>query len=179
MPFVIIVGGPSGTGKTTTATLLAKHYDCPYIEGDDLHPKSNVEKMSRGEPLTDDDRWDWLEKISHVSVEKAKSPDNKSGICVTSCSMLKRSYRTFLSEKGEEAEIRYVFLHASYDNIIKRVAARQNHFLKSNMVKSQFDIMEVPKSDELLKNGGKAIAVDCESGTPDQLADLIVHQLDL
>ncbi|GEQ66459.1 hypothetical protein JCM33374_g122 [Metschnikowia sp. JCM 33374] len=179
MPFVIIVGGPSGTGKTTTATLLAKHYNCPYIEGDDLHPKANVEKMSRGEPLTDEDRWGWLEEVSHVSTQKAIDPSNKSGLCIASCSMLKKKYREFLAEKGKGAEFRFIFLHASFDNIIKRVAARQNHFLKSNMVKSQFDIMEVPKTDELLKNGGKAIAVNCETGTPDSLTDLIVHQLDV
>lgn len=179
MPFVIIVGGPSGTGKTTTATLLSERYGCPYIEGDDLHPKANVEKMSKGEPLTDEDRWGWLEKISQVSVEKATEPANKSGICVASCSMLKKKYRNFLAEKGKGAEFRFVFLHASFENIIKRVSARQNHFLKLNMVQSQFDIMEVPQTDELVKNGGKAIAVNCETGTPEQLTDLIVHQLDI
>ncbi|OBA24570.1 carbohydrate kinase [Metschnikowia bicuspidata var. bicuspidata NRRL YB-4993] len=179
MPTVIIVGGPSGTGKTTTAALLASHFDCPYIEGDELHPEENVAKMARGEPLTDDDRWGWLKKISRASVGKAADPANKSGICVASCSMLKRAYRDYLLANGNGADFRFVFLHASFESIIKRVAARQNHFLKLNMVKSQFDIMDVPKSEELIRNGGKAIAVDCETGTPQQLAELIVHQLDV
>lgn len=176
-PLVIVVGGPAGTGKTTTASLLADFYVCPFLEGDDLHPKENVEKMARGEPLTDDDRWNWLERLSREASNTARK--DASGICVASCSMLKKVYRQHLMKFGEGVDFRFVFLHTSIERISARVAARQGHFMKLAMVQLQYDIMEIPCGEELCQNGGLAIAVEMSDKTPNEIQDYIVQRLTL
>lgn len=179
MPTVIIVGGPAGTGKTTTATLLAKHFDCPFVEGDDLHPPANIAKMSRGEPLTDDDRWGWLEALGKKAAAMACDPENASGVCVASCLMLKRTYRELLKKVGQGATFRFVFLHTLYEQLMQRVEARQGHYMKLDMVKSQYEIMEIPSGDELVVNGGDALAVDNGAIPAEDLQLLILQQLGL
>lgn len=179
MPTVIIVGGPAGTGKTTTATLLSKHFKCPFVEGDDLHPPENIKKMSEGKPLNDDDRWGWLQKLSEEASKLARDPTNKSEVCVASCSMLKKVYRETLMKHGGGIDFRFVFLHTSYEQLLRRVESRQNHYMKLDMVKSQYEIMEVPKGDELLKNGGNAIEVDNGNLDPEVLNEALLKQLDL
>lgn len=174
-PLVIVVGGPAGTGKTTTASLLAEFYRCPFLEGDDLHPKENVEKMARGEPLTDDDRWKWLEELSQEASKTARTDAN--GICVASCSMLKKVYREHLMKFGGGVDFRFVFLHTSMEKISARVAARQGHFMKLAMVQLQYDIMEIPKGPELVENGGLAMAVEMSDMTPKEVELYIVERL--
>lgn len=179
MATVIIVGGPAGTGKTTIASLLAEHHKAPFIEGDHLHPKENVDKMARGEPLTDDDRWGWLQTLAETAAAQAKDAQNQSKVAIASCSMLKKLYRDLLEKSaGPGVTSRFVFLHTSYEELLKRVAGRQGHYMKSDMVKSQYDIMELPSGDELLVNGGTALNVDTTDKTPEEILKEVLETLD-
>lgn len=173
MPAVIIVGGPAGTGKTTIATILAKHYQCPFVEGDLLHPPANIKKMAEGQPLTDEDRWGWLQSLSEITSEKAK----ESNFAVASCSILKKVYRDHIEKHGANVTFRFVFLHTTYEELLNRVEKRQGHYMKLEMVKSQFDIMEVPEGSELLANGGHSLEVDTSDRSPEQISQQILASL--
>ncbi|RCK55124.1 putative gluconokinase [Candida viswanathii] len=175
-PTVIVVGGPAGTGKTTQGELLSSYYKCPFIEGDSLHPKANIDKMSAGIPLTDDDRWGWLEEVSKTSSTSAVDPGNASHIAVVSCSMLKKSYRDYIKEKssGDEVVFRFVFIYTTFEELMKRVGNRKGHYMKSDMVRSQYDIMEIPKGKELTSNGGDCIALDATDKSPEVIFKEIV-----
>lgn len=181
---VIVVGGPAGTGKTTIAELLANHYQCPAVEGDNLHPELNIKKMSQGIPLTDDDRWDWLKELTLAAVDKSIDASNKSKIAVVSCSMLKKAYRDHIKECARASlddliQFRFVFLHTTIEHLFERVLNRPGHFMKSDMVNSQFSIMEIPDGDELLENGGEALSVDTTNKLPPQIGDEILASLKL
>ncbi|RPA95300.1 carbohydrate kinase [Choiromyces venosus 120613-1] len=144
-----IITGPAGCGKSSVADFLAKRLNLPYIEGDDFHPKSNVEKMANGIPLTDDDRWDWLETLRNKAVEELQS--GAEG-CVVTCSCLKRRYRDVIRIAGREADdvvVRFVYLRASEELLLKRVKARKNHYMKDDMVHSQFTALEEPGESEV------------------------------
>ncbi|CUM66861.1 uncharacterized protein PRCAT00004545001 [Priceomyces carsonii] len=178
MPTVFVVGGPAGTGKTTTGTMLAFKLHCPYIEGDSLHPKANIEKMSEGIPLTDDDRWGWLKRLSEIASKKAS--EDSTGCAVVSCSMLKRSYRKYIKECSScPCSFRFIFLYTSYEELIKRVSHRHGHYMKSDMVKSQYDIMEIPSNKELIANGGDAVAVNATNQLPEEVFEDVLGLLDL
>ncbi|KAK6204871.1 P-loop containing nucleoside triphosphate hydrolase protein [Scheffersomyces amazonensis] len=177
---VIVVGGPAGTGKTTTATALSEQFSCPFIEGDVLHPKENVEKMSKGIPLTDEDRWEWLKTLSHEVSTTSLSDANQSKIAIVSCSMLKKVYRTYIkahANNSNHIKFRFVFLYTTYEELIRRVESRKGHFMKSDMVKSQYDIMEVPNGKELLANGGDCLAIDATGKTPNQINREVIELL--
>lgn len=143
-----LVTGPAGCGKSTIAQHLAKSLDLPYIEGDEFHPKSNVEKMSNGIPLTDADRWDWLTVLREESLRRLSSGSN--GVVLT-CSALKRKYRDVIRVApyySHNLLVHFIYLHAPQEVIIERVRARHNHYMGSNMVSSQFDILEPPAAEE-------------------------------
>lgn len=182
-PHVLVVGGPAGTGKSTIAELLSKHFQCPFTEGDLLHSAENVAKMSRGEPLTDDDRWGWLKNLSEVSTAKAFDPSNTSNVSIVSCSMLKKVYRDYIKQVANESQhngkivFRFIFLYTSFEELLQRVGQRQNHYMKSDMVKSQYDIMEIPLGDELLSAGGEALSVDTSAKSPDSIYKEIIDNL--
>ncbi|KAG7660557.1 SUV3 [[Candida] subhashii] len=173
---VIVVGGPAGTGKSTQGELFAKNLNCPLIEGDDLHPKENVDKMARGQPLTDEDRWGWLKELSEVASTKALDENNESGLCVVTCSMLKKIYREFIKAnaiQASELNFRFVFLYTTFEELVKRVESRKGHYMKSEMVKSQYDIMEIPKDEEL----GEAIPIDTTNKTPAEIFEEIITKV--
>ncbi|KAK6465357.1 P-loop containing nucleoside triphosphate hydrolase protein [Scheffersomyces coipomensis] len=179
---VIVVGGPAGTGKTTTATALADHFSSPFIEGDVLHPQVNVDKMSKGIPLTDDDRWDWLKTLSQQTSIASLDKDNKSNIAIVSCSMLKKVYRDYIklnSTNHNHIRFRFVFLYTTFEELINRVENRKGHFMKSDMVKSQYEIMEIPEGVELVSNGGDSIAIDATGKTPEQINKEVIDSLAL
>ncbi|KAJ6259465.1 hypothetical protein Dda_5102 [Drechslerella dactyloides] len=143
-----IITGPAGCGKSSVAEYLAQALDLPYIEGDDYHPPENVKKMSEGIPLNDEDRWGWLDTLRQKASEELES--GAMG-CVVTCSALKRRYRDFIRQVGQ-AEVgivvRFVYLRADVELLIQRVKARKNHFMKDDMVRSQFVALEEPDSSE-------------------------------
>jgi gluconokinase len=143
-----LVTGPAGCGKSTVAEYLANALGIPYIEGDKFHPKSNVDKMTNGIPLTDADRWDWLTALREESTRQLQS--GYDGVVLT-CSALKRKYRDVIRVAGyfdHSLLLHFIYLDAPESVLLKRVAARQNHFMSADMVQSQFDILQPPMADE-------------------------------
>jgi carbohydrate kinase (thermoresistant glucokinase family) len=134
---IIVVMGVSGTGKTTVGAMLAKELKCPFLEGDSLHSRKNIDKMSHGIPLTDADRAPWLAAI-HARIVKAF----ESGLdLVVGCSALKQRYRRRLAEG---VPITWVYLKGSPAVIRARLRHRSNHFMKADMLASQFKALEEP-----------------------------------
>lgn len=142
IPAVIIVMGVSGSGKTTIATLLAQRLCWKFEDADRFHPPSNIDKMHRGIPLTDEDRWPWLNAIA-AWIDKA-CHSGKYG--VIACSALKRCYRDVLI--GDRANVRLVYLKGSEVLIASRIAARHAHFMPRSLLHSQFEVLEEPTVDE-------------------------------
>lgn len=144
-----LVTGPAGCGKSTVAKYLADSLHWPYIEGDEFHPQSNVDKMTAGIPLTDADRWDWLTALREASINQLDQ--GHDGVVLT-CSALKRKYRDVIRVAPyfmPNVRLHFIYLDAAEELLLERVMARQNHFMGANMVHSQFDILERPKSDEV------------------------------
>jgi len=134
--------GVSGCGKSTIASMLAHRLNWIFEEGDWFHPQSNIEKMHTGQPLTDEDRWPWLEGIA-AWIDATRRAGNHGTVA---CSALKRSYRDILV--GERADVRIVYLKGGRDLIARRLAARDGHFMPSSLLDSQFATLEEPKPDE-------------------------------
>ncbi len=153
---IVVLMGVSGAGKTTVGRLLAQTLGCPFLDGDSLHSPANIRKMTRGIPLTDADRAPWLTAI-RSQVEKAF--DHGENL-VVACSALKRRYRDFLSVR---APLIWVYLRGTEDVIRSRLEHRQEHFMKAQMLASQFADLEEPSF---------AIVVDVLSPP-----DLIVQQV--
>lgn len=164
-PLTVVVMGVSGSGKSTVAALLAGALGCHFREGDDLHPRENVEKMRSGIPLTDADRLPWLRKIAEeIDGWRAR------GECgVLTCSALKRSYRDVII--GHRREVVLVYLKGSRDLIHQRMAARHEHFMPVALLDSQFATLEEPTPDE------HPIIVDV-GGKPTEIAHEIVCRLE-
>lgn len=141
---VFVIMGVSSTGKSTVGESLASRINGKFIDGDDLHPKTNVIKMSSGQPLNDGDRAPWLERIRDAifSIEKK----NEIGVIV--CSALKKKYRDQIREGNE----RVVFLHLHSDKevITYRMLNRKGHFMPTSLLDSQFATLEMPTADEPL-----------------------------
>lgn len=134
---IVQIIGVSGCGKTTIARNLSKAIGIPYYDADDFHPKENVEKMKSGHPLDDSDREAWLNSLS-THLQKWE----KEGGAILACSALKEKYRTVLSQGLETCH--WVFLSGNYDLIYKRMRKRQGHYMGEQMLRSQFDALEVP-----------------------------------
>jgi gluconokinase len=141
-PSVIVMMGVSGSGKSTIASMLAHRLHWIYEDADWFHPKSNVEKMHHGEPLTDEDRWPWLRAIA-AWIDETRRAGNHG---IVACSALKRAYRDILI--GERRDVRLVFLKGDRDLIARRIAARDDHFMPASLLDSQFAALEEPTPDE-------------------------------
>ena len=140
---LIVVMGVAGSGKTTIASGLAEGLGVPFVEGDSLHPGANVKKMAAGIPLTDDDRWPWLEAIgARMEVERVTG----HGV-VVSCSALKRVYRDCL-RKEVHGKVQFILLDGSRDTISDRMKQRKGHFMPPALLDSQFATLEKPAPDE-------------------------------
>jgi len=138
----LVIMGVSGSGKTTVAELIAKRLGWPFMEGDRLHPKANVEKMRQGIPLTDADRAPWLDRIGEEL--KRWAAERRSG--VMTCSALKRAYRDRI--RSARPDVRFVYLKGSLALIEARVAARHHEYMPASLLQSQFDTLEEPAPDE-------------------------------
>jgi len=161
----IVVMGVSGAGKSTVGRLIAAQLDCPFRDADSFHPKANIEKMASGHPLTDDDRWPWLEAIAAYIAEHRAAGTR----CVVTCSALKRAYRDIVTGH-QSADVRLVYLEGDFDLIAARLAARQGHFMPPALLQSQFDALEEPAADE------RAITVSIDA-TPEEIAANVLKQL--
>ncbi|MFD0418167.1 gluconokinase [Streptomyces sp. NPDC127108] len=153
---VVVVMGVAGTGKTTVGPLLAARLGVPYAEGDDFHPQANIAKMSAGTPLTDDDRWPWLDAIG----EWAHGRAGLGG--VVSSSALKRSYR----DRLRAAAPGLVFVHLTGDRALieERMTQRKGHFMPTALLDSQFATLQPLGADEA------GVDVDV-AGTPAEIAE--------
>ncbi|HDL6964314.1 TPA: gluconokinase [Yersinia enterocolitica] len=138
----IIVMGVSGSGKTTVGEAVARRIHAKFIDGDDLHPRANIQKMGSGHPLNDEDRMPWLERLSDAAYSLHHK--NESGIIV--CSALKRRYRDRLREGNPEMV--FLYLKGSFDVIMERLKSRSGHFMPTDLLKSQFEALEEPGSEE-------------------------------
>ena len=134
----LVIMGVSGSGKTTVGKALSIHLDWPFYDGDAFHPARNIEKMSKGIPLTDEDRQPWLERLNKLMKEHL----DKNTSLIVACSALKKSYREILKKDLET--IQFIFLEGSFDLIMKRMEGREGHFMKAEMLQSQFDTLEKP-----------------------------------
>ncbi|MFD5626880.1 gluconokinase [Streptomyces sp. NPDC127072] len=161
-PHVVVIMGVSGTGKTTIGPLLAARLGVPYAEGDDFHPPANIAKMSAGTPLTDDDRWPWLDAIGRWAHERA----GLGG--VVSSSALKRAYRDRLRAVAPDA----VFVHLTGDRALieERMTQRQGHFMPAALLDSQFATLQPLAPDE----AGVAVEV---TGDPGDITERAVAAL--
>ena len=135
----VVVMGVSGSGKSTVGAALAKRLRVPFVDADTLHPQANVAKMAAGEPLNDDDRYPWLEKVGEWLA------GHRDG-GVVSCSALKRNYRDRLRMCCPRVE--FLHLSGSPELIGGRLAARSGHFMPAALLRSQFDALEPLGADE-------------------------------
>jgi gluconokinase len=135
---VILLMGVSGSGKTTIGQMLSGQLNWPFIDGDSLHSAGNIAKMAAGIPLTDDDRAPWLQSI-HAVIERWQA-QHKNGIVASSA--LKEQYRQILLTSSET---KLVYLRGSYDLIYSRMQHRPGHYMKPEMLQSQFATLEDPK----------------------------------
>ena len=155
-PHVVVVMGVAGTGKTTIGPLLAARLGVPYAEGDDFHPQANIDKMTAGTPLTDEDRWPWLDAIGAWAHDR----DGLGG--VVSSSALKRGYR----DRLRAAAPGIVFVHLTGDRALieDRMSHRHGHFMPTALLDSQFATLQPLQADEA------GVAVDV-SGSPDEITE--------
>lgn len=139
MSHPIVVMGVSGSGKSTVGVALAARLGVPFEDGDDLHPQENVDKMARGEPLDDDDRWPWLERVGEWLAAHASGG-------VVACSALKRRYRDQL--RSHSPSVEFLHLEGSRELIEGRQAGRSGHFMPTSLLASQLDTLEPLGADE-------------------------------
>ena len=144
-PFqIIFLMGVSGSGKTTIGKSLSLALSIPFFDGDDYHSKSNILKMSKGQALNDKDRFEWLKTLNNLAKEQI---DKNS--CIIACSSLKKIYRDIL-DKGIENNTKWVLLHGYFKTLKERIDKRSNHYMKSDLLASQFEILEQPEDAILI-----------------------------
>lgn len=137
----VVVMGVAGCGKSTVVDAVRDRLGYEMAEGDDFHPQANIDKMSAGTPLTDEDRWPWLRSIgAWMSEQEAQGRDT-----VVCCSALKRVYRDLLRES---VPVFFVHLVGSQELIAERMNARKGHFMPPSLLPSQFAILEPLEADE-------------------------------
>lgn len=141
-PDVIVVMGVSGSGKTTVAKGIAEAMGWEFVEGDDFHPRANVEKMESGHPLTDEDRWPWLRLIG----EWISAKESRGESAVVTCSALRRAYRDLLREG--RPHVRFCHVSAPAGLIQDRMAQRPGHYMPPSLLPSQLATLEPLEADE-------------------------------
>lgn len=159
---IIVVMGVSGSGKSTVGERLARHLGWPFYDGDDFHPAANVEKMSRGIPLTDEDRAGWLASLADLIRRRLA----EGGSAVLACSALKQRYRDQLRV---DASVHFVYLKGEFDLIRARMHGRRGHYMRPELLASQFAALEEPRD---------ALTLDI-ARPPDELINQILAALQL
>jgi len=135
---IVILMGVAGSGKTTIGALLAADLGWPFYDGDDFHPPENIDKMREGRPLMDEDRFAWLSALRQLIDRLLRERTS----AIITCSALKEAYREQL--QGKDEGVRFVYLKGSYELIHQRIATRRNHFMKADLLASQYDALEEP-----------------------------------
>ncbi|MCM4172946.1 gluconokinase [Arenibacter sp. TNZ] len=156
---ILFVIGVSGTGKSTVGKLLAEKLNLAFFDGDDFHSESNVQKMANKNPLTDEDRYDWLLTLNKLAV------NNKETGAVIVCSALKESYRKLLESKIEDKVI-WISLEGSFELLLDRLQKRKGHFMPADLLRSQLDTFEAPT---------RAIKITIEP-SPQEIVDTILKE---
>ncbi|HEY7240988.1 MAG TPA: gluconokinase [Burkholderiales bacterium] len=131
---IAVVMGVSGAGKTAVGEALARELGWRFIDADDHHPEANVAKMAAGQPLDDEDRWPWLERLNRILKEEKQA--------VLACSALKERYRTRLAAGIERIE--WIWLKGDFDLIHSRLLRRQHRYMPASLLESQFAALEPP-----------------------------------
>jgi gluconokinase len=165
-PCALVVMGVSGSGKSTIADSLAARLGWRCEDGDKFHPASNVAKMSAGHPLTDEDRWPWLQAIADEIDRVCKAGER----AVIACSALKRTYRDILVHGRND--VRIIFLNGTQELIAGRLAARKGHFMPPGLLTSQFATLQPPDANE----HPVTVSIDAKVET---IIDDIIRQLKL
>jgi gluconokinase len=155
----VVVMGVSGAGKTTVGELLAARLDVPYADADEFHPPANVAKMSAGTPLTDDDRWPWLDAIGRWLDQQ------RAGGAVVTCSALRRTHRDAL--RAHVADLWFLHCAGSFELIQQRITRRAHHFMPASLLRSQFETLEPPGADE------RAVSEDVGRQPAEMVADFL------
>ena len=158
---MIFIIGVSGCGKTTIGKQLSKKINIPFLEGDSFHSKENINKMTTGQALTDQDRLPWLFKINNGIRSHSENG------CIIACSALKLAYRKILSKSLDKKKVFWFYLKGNKNLISNRLKLRKNHFMPSSLLASQFDILEETK--ELI-----FVSID---QTEEELLDSIIKKL--
>jgi gluconokinase len=164
-PRALIVMGVSGSGKSTIAAALAERLGWTFEDGDRFHPESNVAKMSAGHPLTDEDRWPWLQAIADEIGRVCRA----GGHLVVACSALKRTYRDVLV--GDRGDVCFVFLDGGQALIASRLARRKGHFMPPGLLDSQLKTLEPPQADE------RAIAVSIDAAVETIVENIVARMI--
>jgi gluconokinase len=165
-PCALVVMGVSGSGKSTIADRLAERTGWKYEDGDNFHPPSNVAKMSAGHPLTDEDRWPWLQAIA-AEIDRACGAGEH---VVIACSALKRAYRDVLVHGRND--VRIIYLDGTEALIGERLAQRKHHFMPADLLDSQFKTLEPPAASE----NAVTVSIDAPVET---IVDEIIRRLEL
>ena len=158
---IVIIMGVTGVGKTTVGQLLAESTGWPLYDADDYHSLANVEKMRSGIPLTDDDRWPWLDRLNAL----LRAADGSAKSAILACSALKQRYRDRLQQGLNN--VRWVHLKGDIELIRSRLQQRKGHYMNPALLQSQFDALEPP---------GDAVVVDV-SDSPPALAQRVLAAL--
>jgi gluconokinase len=153
---IVVVMGVSGSGKTTVGEALAQSVGWPYLDADDFHPRANVDKMAAGVPLTDDDRWPWLDRIAG----ELRAILDRGGHAVLGCSALKQAYRDRLARAGD---VRFVHLAGDFATIAERLRSRTHRYMPASLLRSQFDTLEPPHD---------AVTVDVRKPVDEQVSQI-------
>jgi carbohydrate kinase (thermoresistant glucokinase family) len=163
-PAAIIVMGVSGSGKSTIGALLAETLGWPFADADGFHPAANVAKMAAGQPLTDEDRWPWLDAIAaHIGASRTAGQP-----VVVACSALRRAYRERL--RAGHGDLIFLHLAGAPEVIATRQAARQGHFMPPSLMASQFATLEDPAAE------ADAVTVSV-SASPHEVVAAAIQQL--
>jgi len=160
-PLVVVVMGVAGCGKTTVGEALSARLGCRFIEGDAYHSAANREKMAAGVPLTDDDRWPWLDALAAELAGHARAGES----AVLACSALRRAYRDRLRRGCPDLKL--VFLTGDASVISQRLSARQGHYMPSSLLASQLQTLEPPDAGE------GAIVADVALETPQVVRQIL------
>ncbi len=139
---VFILMGVSGSGKSAVANRVSCQLSAAFLDGDFLHPRSNIVKMAEGHPLDDNDRQPWLQALNDAAFAMQRT----QAISIIVCSALKKSYRDILRQDNQN--LKFIYLKGDFKTIESRLKARKGHFFKPQMLVTQFETLQEPDADE-------------------------------